>query len=46
LSITLQGSADGTTWTNVDTRQGETFGERFQTNTYDVRRTGRPIGRR
>ncbi|WP_433367488.1 GH92 family glycosyl hydrolase [Actinoplanes sp. CA-142083] len=33
---TLQGSADGTTWTTVDTRAGETFGERFQTKVYDV----------
>ncbi|MGK5678307.1 GH92 family glycosyl hydrolase [Actinoplanes sp. URMC 104] len=33
---TLEGSADGTAWTTVDTRTGETFGERFQTKTYEV----------
>ncbi len=33
---TLEGSADGTNWTTVDTRSGETFTERFQTKTYDV----------
>ncbi|MFI6035408.1 GH92 family glycosyl hydrolase [Streptomyces sp. NPDC051315] len=31
---TLAGSADGTTWTTLDTRTGETFTERFQTRTY------------
>jgi predicted alpha-1,2-mannosidase len=34
---TLQGSADGTTWTDVDTRSGETFTERGQTRQYTVR---------
>ncbi|MEU7904524.1 GH92 family glycosyl hydrolase [Actinoplanes sp. NPDC049118] len=33
---TLQGSADGTTWTTVDTRTSQTFAERFQTRTYPV----------
>lgn len=33
---TLQGSADGTTWTTVDTQTGQTFGERFQTKVYRV----------
>ena len=33
---TLSGSTDGTTWTTVDTRAGETFAERFQTRTYTV----------
>ncbi|MBM2621963.1 GH92 family glycosyl hydrolase [Actinoplanes sp. LDG1-06] len=32
----LQGSADGETWTTVDTRSGETFDDRFQTKTYEV----------
>jgi predicted alpha-1,2-mannosidase len=31
---TLAGSADGTTWTTLDTRSGESFAERFQTKTY------------
>src|SRR5690349_11271271 len=33
---TLQGSADGSTWTTVDTQTGQTFTERFQTKTYTV----------
>ncbi|MET0415967.1 MAG: discoidin domain-containing protein, partial [Actinoplanes sp.] len=33
---TLQGSTDGTTWTTVDTRSGQSFDERFQTRVYDV----------
>nr|BFE68994.1 hypothetical protein GCM10020092_022950 [Actinoplanes digitatis] len=33
---TLQGSADGTAWTTVDTRTGQTFAERFQTRIYEV----------
>ncbi|HEV7964764.1 MAG TPA: GH92 family glycosyl hydrolase [Actinoplanes sp.] len=33
---TLQGSADGTTWTTVDTQTGQTFDQRFQTKTYTV----------
>ncbi|CAM5547917.1 alpha-1 2-mannosidase [Streptomyces spiroverticillatus] len=32
---TLEGSADGKTWTVLDTRKGETFASRFQTKTYD-----------
>jgi len=32
----LQGSADGTTWTTVDSRQGEIFTDRFQTRVFDV----------
>jgi hypothetical protein len=30
----LQGSNDGQTWTTVDTRTGQTFAARFQTNSY------------
>ncbi|MEU2283665.1 GH92 family glycosyl hydrolase [Streptomyces sp. NPDC013178] len=33
---TLAGSADGTTWTTLDTRTGESFTERFQTKTYSL----------
>ncbi|WP_328354691.1 GH92 family glycosyl hydrolase [Streptomyces sp. NBC_00445] len=33
---TLKGSTDGTNWTTLDTRTGETFAERFQTKTYDI----------
>ncbi|MEV3858633.1 GH92 family glycosyl hydrolase [Streptomyces sp. NPDC050095] len=33
----LKGSTDGTAWTTLDTRSGETFGERFQTKTYEIR---------
>ncbi|MFE6287782.1 GH92 family glycosyl hydrolase [Streptomyces sp. NPDC057877] len=33
---TLKGSADGTTWRTLDTREGETFAERFQTRTFDL----------
>ncbi|WP_338701532.1 GH92 family glycosyl hydrolase [Streptomyces sp. Q6] len=33
---TLKGSADGKDWTTLDTRSGETFGERFQAKTYDL----------
>src|SRR5439155_19041761 len=32
---TLQGSSDGTTWTDLDTRTGQTFTERYQTKTYE-----------
>ncbi|WP_305785869.1 GH92 family glycosyl hydrolase [Symbioplanes lichenis] len=32
----LQGSADGTTWTPIDTRSGETFEQRGQTKTYQI----------
>ncbi|MFF3848768.1 GH92 family glycosyl hydrolase [Streptomyces sp. NPDC002328] len=31
---TLSGSADGTAWTTLDTRAGESFAERFRTQTY------------
>ncbi|MCY1139985.1 GH92 family glycosyl hydrolase [Actinoplanes sp. Pm04-4] len=37
---TLEGSADGQSWTTVDTRAGETFAERFQTKTYEVTTPG------
>ncbi len=33
---TLQGSADGETWTDLDTRAGEDFPDRFATNDYDL----------
>jgi predicted alpha-1,2-mannosidase len=33
---TLKGSTDGTDWKTLDTRSGETFSERFRTNTYDI----------
>ncbi|KAB1141635.1 glycoside hydrolase family 92 protein [Streptomyces luteolifulvus] len=33
---TLQGSADGKDWKTLDTRAGQSFGERFQTKTYDL----------
>lgn len=32
---TLKGSTDGKTWTDLDTRTGQTFSERFQTKSYD-----------
>ncbi|MFD5779692.1 GH92 family glycosyl hydrolase [Streptomyces sp. NPDC126933] len=32
----LQGSADGKEWKDLDSRTGETFGERFQTKSYDI----------
>jgi predicted alpha-1,2-mannosidase len=32
----LQGSADGSTWTTVDSRSGQTFSGRFKTDLYDV----------
>ncbi|MFI1574627.1 GH92 family glycosyl hydrolase [Streptomyces anulatus] len=32
---TLQGSADGKEWTDLDTRTGETFAKRHETKTYD-----------
>ncbi|WP_172386980.1 GH92 family glycosyl hydrolase [Streptomyces sp. MNP-20] len=34
-SWTLQGSTDGRDWKDLDKREGETFGERFLTKTYD-----------
>ncbi|MGC9381886.1 GH92 family glycosyl hydrolase [Streptomyces sp. MH13] len=33
---TLKGSADGETWQTLDTRSGESFGQRFQTKTYEL----------
>ncbi|WP_299540239.1 GH92 family glycosyl hydrolase [uncultured Streptomyces sp.] len=33
---TLKGSADGTDWTTLDTRTGQTFGERLQTRSFDL----------
>ena len=33
---TLQGSADGTTWTDLDRRTGQAFGERFQSRTFTI----------
>ncbi|WP_329062373.1 GH92 family glycosyl hydrolase [Streptomyces sp. NBC_01429] len=33
---TLQGSVDGKEWKDLDHRTGETFGQRFQTKSYDV----------
>ncbi|MEU5661792.1 GH92 family glycosyl hydrolase [Streptomyces longwoodensis] len=33
---TLKGSEDGTHWTDLDSRSGEDFGERFATKTYAV----------
>ncbi|HET6480293.1 MAG TPA: ThuA domain-containing protein [Actinoplanes sp.] len=33
---TLQGSADGQAWTDLDRRTGQTFAERFQTRRFDV----------
>ncbi|WP_371320697.1 GH92 family glycosyl hydrolase [Saccharothrix yanglingensis] len=35
----LRGSNDGTTWTDLDTRTGEVFAERFQTKGYDLANT-------
>jgi hypothetical protein len=32
----LQGSNNGTTWIDIDTRTGEMFANRFQTNRYEV----------
>ena len=32
---TLKGSTDGKTWTDLDTRTGQTFSERLQTKSYD-----------
>ncbi|MFG3497256.1 GH92 family glycosyl hydrolase [Streptomyces sp. NPDC047928] len=33
---TLRGSADGTEWRTLDTREGQHFDTRFQTRTYDI----------
>ncbi|WP_031079754.1 GH92 family glycosyl hydrolase [Streptomyces sp. NRRL S-118] len=35
---TLKGSADGSRWTVLDTRAGQSFARRFETRTYDVDR--------
>ncbi|WP_217576989.1 hypothetical protein, partial [Streptomyces sp. GbtcB7] len=32
----LQGSTDGKDWKSLDTRSGGSFGERFQTKSYDI----------
>ncbi|MBM9507650.1 GH92 family glycosyl hydrolase [Actinacidiphila acididurans] len=32
----LQGSADGSTWTDLDSRAGQSFSGRFRSNVYDV----------
>ncbi|KIF77365.1 alpha-mannosidase [Streptomyces sp. 150FB] len=37
--FTLQGSTDGKAWKDLDTRSGETFGERLQTKSYDTDNT-------
>lgn len=39
-SWVLQGSADGTTWTDLDRRSGVTFADRFTTNSYQVASPG------
>lgn len=36
MDWTVQGSDDGTTWTTLDTRTGQTFASRFQTRTFDL----------
>ncbi|MDR7276155.1 GH92 family glycosyl hydrolase [Catenuloplanes atrovinosus] len=36
----LEGSADGSAWTTVDARTGQTLGERGETTTYDVATPG------
>ncbi|MFG3298116.1 ThuA domain-containing protein [Micromonospora chersina] len=36
---TLQGSQDGTTWTDLDTRSNETFPQRFQTRQFSFTNT-------
>ena len=36
---TLQGSTDGKQWRDLDSRKGETFGERFRTKSYEVANT-------
>lgn len=33
---TLKGSTDGKDWKTLDTRTGESFGERFRTKSYDI----------
>jgi hypothetical protein len=39
MSWRLEGSNDAATWTPLDTRTGETFASRFQTNTYTFTNT-------
>lgn len=36
---TLQGSNNGTDWTDLDTRTGQSFAARYTTNTYDIPNT-------
>jgi predicted alpha-1,2-mannosidase len=36
----LQGSSDGSTWTTVDSRTGQTFAKRFSSHVYDVANPG------
>ncbi|WP_436520681.1 GH92 family glycosyl hydrolase [Actinoplanes sp. HUAS TT8] len=38
-NFTLQGSANGTDWVDLDARTGQTFGGRFATNTYTLANT-------
>src|SRR5262249_9424181 len=37
--FTVQGSADGTQWTDLDSRTGQSFGGRYATNTYTFTNT-------
>lgn len=39
VSWTLQGSQDGTTWTDIDTRTNEDFPERFQRREFEITNT-------
>ncbi|MEN0129272.1 MAG: glycoside hydrolase domain-containing protein, partial [Brevundimonas sp.] len=39
-SWNLQGSADGQSWTTIDTQTGQTFASRFQTQSYTVATPG------
>ncbi|WP_210594571.1 discoidin domain-containing protein [Streptomyces scabiei] len=39
---TLRGSTDGKEWKTLDTRSGESFGQRFLTKSYDVPRARWP----
>ncbi|MFI6070489.1 GH92 family glycosyl hydrolase [Actinoplanes sp. NPDC051343] len=38
-NFTIQGSDDGSQWTDLDSRTGQTFGGRFATNTYTFTNT-------
>lgn len=38
---TLKGSTDGKDWKTLDSRTGESFGERFQTKSYNLAEAGR-----